>query len=462
MRAHRFTALLFALATLAVTAWATEVKILEWNIKRAVGANNPNSAAQPYLARIVNYLDPDIWLIQELGGNSSGWNWINQRAALDTFIQTYLTIYGPSPQRDVDYYVYVNTRSDGYTSCAVVSKYPFHTATDVYIGPPGRGFTSARVNVPGTNGLLVFTGHFDSGDTSTDAQNRQTNAEGARDTVNSMASTYPGSAIVLTGDFNENEDADLPKVYPLGTILPNGHAYWPITTVLQTPTYDLVPLQPFGDKRTWRSTSPSQRFDYILVSTNNGVRDDVTVLNKGVFNSAQNTPPGVYAGDSANASDHLAVWAVLDVNAGAGLATVTGRVTLESYAGPAGLSALMQFRSPGTQTVLHSDLATLNASGGYTLTGVPAGTYDIAVKFPNWLRQVLPNRVVVGPTTTGVDFTLRNGDADGNNSVDLADLNSVLTYFGNAGGAGDLTWNGSVDLVDLNIVLTNFGLQGDL
>jgi len=52
------------------------------------------------------------------------------------------------------------------------------------------------------------------------------------------------------------------------------------------------------------------------------------------------------------------------------------------------------------------------------------------------------------------------GDADGNQSVDLDDLNIVLTNFGSAvaaGTNGDLDGNGAVDLDDLNLVLTNFG-----
>jgi len=49
------------------------------------------------------------------------------------------------------------------------------------------------------------------------------------------------------------------------------------------------------------------------------------------------------------------------------------------------------------------------------------------------------------------------GDLDGNQSVDLDDLNLVLTNFGQSTSNGDADGNGSVDLDDLNIVLTNFG-----
>ncbi len=49
------------------------------------------------------------------------------------------------------------------------------------------------------------------------------------------------------------------------------------------------------------------------------------------------------------------------------------------------------------------------------------------------------------------------GDVDGNQSVDLDDLNLVLTNFGQTTSNGDADGNGEVDLDDLNLVLTNFG-----
>lgn len=48
------------------------------------------------------------------------------------------------------------------------------------------------------------------------------------------------------------------------------------------------------------------------------------------------------------------------------------------------------------------------------------------------------------------------GDANGDNAVDLADLNIVLANFG-GGAGGDVTGDGATDLVDLNLVLANFG-----
>lgn len=49
------------------------------------------------------------------------------------------------------------------------------------------------------------------------------------------------------------------------------------------------------------------------------------------------------------------------------------------------------------------------------------------------------------------------GDADGNQIVNLDDLNIVLSNFGQSTDDGDVDGNGSVDLNDLNLVLSNFG-----
>lgn len=50
------------------------------------------------------------------------------------------------------------------------------------------------------------------------------------------------------------------------------------------------------------------------------------------------------------------------------------------------------------------------------------------------------------------------GDANGDDLVNLDDLNLVLTNFGTNNEEGDVDESGTVDLDDLNLVLTNFGV----
>jgi hypothetical protein len=58
---------------------------------------------------------------------------------------------------------------------------------------------------------------------------------------------------------------------------------------------------------------------------------------------------------------------------------------------------------------------------------------------------------------TRLDCATCPPDVDGSGSVDLDDLNIVLTNFGQATASGDTNGDGTVDLDDLNAVLTAFG-----
>jgi hypothetical protein len=143
-------------------------------------------------------------------------------------------------------------------------------------------------------------------------------------------------------------------------------------------------------------------------------------------------------------------------------ATLTGRITLDQYTGsPAGLNSVIEFRYPGTTTAYRTYPFTLDSGGCYALPAVLPGTWDVAVKLPTFLRDVVPSATIAEGSNT-LDFECINGDAYSDNAVDLLDLHHVLTYFGTTGaGGGDLDGNRSVDLLDLNIVLLNFGLIGD-
>lgn len=142
-------------------------------------------------------------------------------------------------------------------------------------------------------------------------------------------------------------------------------------------------------------------------------------------------------------------------------AWLTGTVDLQGLAvSPAGRSATLEFRAPGTTTVVHSYPITLTSTGAYNAGTVAAGTYDVAVKFSHWLRAKTPSTVIAnGPNT--VNLSLPNGDATDDNSVDLFDLNQVFVAFAGPDAMADYDGNGIVDLFDMNINLSNFGMAGD-
>lgn len=113
------------------------------------------------------------------------------------------------------------------------------------------------------------------------------------------------------------------------------------------------------------------------------------------------------------------------------------------------------------------------------------GTTDFVLRFDSTFSSttnvVFPNNAFgtgavvygVGPAPSGFGVTpsdlghfltitasfapLCPGDANGDNTVDLSDLNAVLANFGTDSLDGDVTLDGTVDLDDLNTVLGAFG-----
>jgi hypothetical protein len=141
-------------------------------------------------------------------------------------------------------------------------------------------------------------------------------------------------------------------------------------------------------------------------------------------------------------------------------ASLNGTIELQNLAvSPAGRSAALECRAPGTTNVLYSYPITLDGAGHYTISILPAGTFDVAVKFDHWLRAMAPSQTMVnGPNT--VNLSLVNGDANGDNGIDLNDLNQIFITFDMSDPIVDLDGSGLVDLPDMNIVFINFAMTG--
>lgn len=149
-----------------------------------------------------------------------------------------------------------------------------------------------------------------------------------------------------------------------------------------------------------------------------------------------------------------------DVRAYRGAAAVVGgTVGLQQRAAVAGMQSTLEFREPGTLNLLHSCPITLDAYGAFSGCEVPPGTYDLALRFPHFLRSVRPS-VALDPGPNAVSFYLLNGDVDDNNAVGLGDLNMVLLRFSTSDPAADRDGDGIVGISDMNLVLLNFGLFG--
>jgi len=140
-------------------------------------------------------------------------------------------------------------------------------------------------------------------------------------------------------------------------------------------------------------------------------------------------------------------------------ATVTGKVNLGgSYIGQVeGTPVTITILSG--QTVVDTQVATLDEDGHYSIFTHNLGTFDVRAKASHWLSEKATG-VNLQPTTT-LNFTLnRNADVDGNNVVDLFDLNKMLVDFTKTTSIADVDGSGQVDALDLNLALTFFGQAG--
>lgn len=146
---------------------------------------------------------------------------------------------------------------------------------------------------------------------------------------------------------------------------------------------------------------------------------------------------------------------------------VRGTVTLEEFLGDVTqVPVEVELRRDGA--AVRTEQVSLDANGEYTLSDVPAGTYDVAFKASHWLRTVVRNVVVTGAAdVTGVDVTLLNGDIDGDNEISLLDFGALVAAFGSVPGEGnwsaaaDLNGDEEVNLLDFGILVRNFGAVGD-
>lgn len=148
---------------------------------------------------------------------------------------------------------------------------------------------------------------------------------------------------------------------------------------------------------------------------------------------------------------------------------ISGHVTLQSYSSSAaGATVRMEIRPQGSTTPMDSQTVTLDAAGNFSLTTwVPPGVYDVAVKGSHWLRKTLTNVTIPHSGLSGLNFSLTNGDVNGDNAVTLGDFAMLRGAYGSSAGdaswfaGADLNGDGAVTLGDFAILRSQYGAQGD-
>jgi len=135
-----------------------------------------------------------------------------------------------------------------------------------------------------------------------------------------------------------------------------------------------------------------------------------------------------------------------------------GRITIAGYTGSLeGKVATIRVKQ-GTQTRTYT--ATLAANGQYSVPIELSGNIEVLAQVAPGLARKVNLSNVSGPVQQNF-LDLTNGDVNGDNVVDDADLLQVLFNFGGSDSASDVNGDSTVDDADLLIVLFNFGSAGD-
>ena len=119
----------------------------------------------------------------------------------------------------------------------------------------------------------------------------------------------------------------------------------------------------------------------------------------------------------------------------------------------------VQLRLHGGSTT--TAIVNLDSAGNYTLPNVVPGVYDLAFKASHWLQEVVSN-VTVSADVSGINASLINGDANGDNVINYLDLAVLATTWQKATDLrADFNGDGIVDQLDLDILSKNWDLSGD-
>jgi hypothetical protein len=141
--------------------------------------------------------------------------------------------------------------------------------------------------------------------------------------------------------------------------------------------------------------------------------------------------------------------------------TVEGTITLQGIAANAPAQTLTFAFSP---SIIRT--AIVRGNGVYSVSGVPAGTYTVRIKGAKYLTEAAAVTVTANATTT-LNLTLKTGDANDDNAVDITDLLALIAHYNQVSPASsyleaaDFNGDGSNDITDLLLLIGNYNQMGD-
>ncbi len=140
-------------------------------------------------------------------------------------------------------------------------------------------------------------------------------------------------------------------------------------------------------------------------------------------------------------------------------------IQLEGLVTNAPLQPLTFTLTPSYGAVITQHTST-NSSGAVLLYDVPLTTYTLRVKGEKWLAK----QTTLTPSNGAfpvLTLTLKAGDANNDNTVDLADLLLLIAHYNQTQGSGDylaaadFDGDGSNDIADLLLLIGNYNEAGD-
>ena len=148
--------------------------------------------------------------------------------------------------------------------------------------------------------------------------------------------------------------------------------------------------------------------------------------------------------------------------------SVSGVVSLEGEANNAPAQTVtFEFRDAASNQTLFTRTASVDAGGAFTVSSVPAGSYNVRVKGPKNLAKIVSMTKVSG-AAGGISVFLPGGDGNNDNSVDSSDFGILIGAYGSDASisgsgydpAADFNNDGLVDSNDFEILISNFGTVG--
>lgn len=143
------------------------------------------------------------------------------------------------------------------------------------------------------------------------------------------------------------------------------------------------------------------------------------------------------------------------------LRTMKGRIRTDCE--PENLPLQARFRSVDSFFDVFFDL---NADGSYEMQNLPAGQYRVTFMGTNTLRRAR-NVDLTNNDVGDVNLALESGDSNGDNSIDVLDLDQLIQGFDRCMGdpgympGTDFNCDDCTDVLDLDILIRNFDMQGD-